>query len=69
MKNSRPFMPSFEDKKYRDAVEVLRNRVSVTSQYSDREIRNAVLIVKQADPDHPLLRYNERGPLDFHTDK
>lgn len=69
MKNSRSLMPSFEDKKYRDAVEVLRNRMLVTSQYSDREIRNAVLIVKQADPDHPLLRYSERGPLEFHTDE
>jgi hypothetical protein len=69
MKNSRSLMPSFEDKKYRDAVEVLRNRMLVTSQYSDREIRNAVLIVKQADPDHPLLRYSERGPLELHTDE
>ena len=63
MKNSRSLIPSFEDKKYRDAVEVLRNRLLPTSQYSDHEIQKAVSIVKQADPDHPLLRYSERGPL------
>ena len=66
MKNSRSLMPSFEDKKYRDAVEVLRNRVLTTLRYSEREIEKAVSIVKQADPDHPLLRYSERGPLRPH---
>lgn len=59
-------MPSFEDKKYRDAVEVLRNCLLPASQYSEREIEKAVSIVKQADPDHPLLRYSERGPLRSH---
>ena len=66
MKNSRSLTPSFEDRKYHDAVEVLRNRVLTTSQYSDREIQKAVSIVKTADPDHPLLRYRERGPLRSH---
>ena len=59
-------IPSFEDKKYRDAVEVPRNRLLPASQYSEREIEKAVSIVKQADPDHPLLRYSERGPLRPH---
>ena len=59
-------IPSFEDKKYRDAVEVLRNRLLPTSQYSDHEIQKAVSIVKQADPDDPLLRYSEREPLKRH---
>lgn len=59
-------MLSVENKKYRDAVEVLRNRLLPTSQYSEREIEKAVSIVKQADPDHPLLRYSERGPLRPH---
>ena len=66
MTNSGSFMLSVENKKYLDAVHVLRNRVLTTSHYSEREIQNAVSIVKQADPDHPLLRYSERGPLKPH---
>ena len=63
MKNSRSLLPSFDDKQYLDAVEVLRTRALTTLRYSDRDIKNAVSIVRQVDPDHPLLRYSERGLL------
>jgi hypothetical protein len=48
-------------KLYDHAVEILRNRMFRRSGYSQEQIRQAVELVRQYDPNHPLLRYSERG--------
>ena len=53
------------NKHEREALEILRSRMFRGSQYSDQKIQEAVRIVKEIDPEHPLLRYSERGPLKF----
>ena len=45
----------------REALEILRSRVFRGSQYADQKIQEAFRIVREMDPDHPLLRYHERG--------
>ena len=51
------------DRGYDQALQILRDRIFRTSRYSHLEIQKAVQIVKDRNPDHPLLRYSERGPL------
>ena len=46
-----------------DALNILRNRTFRGSRYSASEIQTAVRVVREMDPNHPLLRYSERGPL------
>ena len=49
----------------KSAIEILRNRTVRRSNYSDDEIQQAVILVRALDPDHPLLRYNERQFADM----
>ncbi|MBS7805943.1 hypothetical protein KIH24_15320 [Rhizobiales bacterium TNE-4] len=49
----------------KSAIEILRNRTFRKSNYSDDEIQQAVILVRALDPDHPLLRYNERQVADM----
>jgi hypothetical protein len=46
---------------YNHAVEILRNRMFRRSGYSQEQIQQAVEVLRQYDPNHPLLRYSERG--------
>ena len=48
---------------YDQAVEVLRSRMFRGSGYSQEQIQQAVELLRQYDPNHPLLRYSERGQL------
>ena len=48
---------------YDHAVEILRNRMFRSSGYSQEQIQQAVEVLRQYDPNHPLLRYSERGQL------
>lgn len=52
---------SDQDPQYDHAVEILRNRTFRRDLYSKEKIQQAVEILRQLDPDHPLLRYSERG--------
>ncbi len=45
---------------YNHAVEILHNRMFRRSGYSQEQIQQAVDFLRQHDPEHPLLRYNER---------
>lgn len=51
------------DRDYDQALQILRDRMFRGSRYSHLDIQKAVQIVKDRNPDHPLLRYSERGPL------
>lgn len=53
----------------KQAEEILRGRVFRGSPYKVFEIQQAVKVIRQYDPEHPLLRYNERKPLQFHADE
>jgi hypothetical protein len=50
-----------QDPQYDHAVAILRNRTFRRELYSKEKIQQAVEILRQLDPDHPLLRYSERG--------
>lgn len=54
---------TYRDRDYDQAIQILRDRIFRTSRYSHLDIQKAVQIVKDCNPDHPLLRYSERGPL------
>lgn len=43
------------------ASEILRNRIFRATRYSEKEINWAIDIIRDLDPEHPLLRYSERG--------
>lgn len=45
------------------ALEILRHRTFRGERYSQDEIHEAVAIVREYDPNHPLLRYSERGQV------
>ena len=49
----------------KSAIEILRNRTFRRSNHSEDEIQQAVILVRALDPDHPLLRYNERQVVDM----
>lgn len=51
------------DRDYDQALQILRVRIFLGSRYSYLNIQKAVQIVKDRNPDRPLLRYSERGPL------
>ena len=46
-----------------EAEAILRNRTLRGEQYSQEQIQQAVEVLRQYDPDHPLLRYSERGQV------
>ena len=45
------------------ALEILRNRMFRGARHSKDEIHQAVTIIREYDPEHPLLRYSERGRI------
>ena len=47
----------------RQAIEILRHRTFRGAGYSEKDIQWAVEVVRQQDPNHPLLRYSERGSI------
>lgn len=49
----------------RKAMEILRHRTFRGVGHSEKDIQWAVEIIRQHDPNHPLLRYSERGQLKF----
>lgn len=63
MNASQSLKPVRRDHDYVQAIEVLRHRIFRASHYSHLDIQKAVQIVKDRNPDHPLLRYSERGPF------
>jgi hypothetical protein len=63
MKNNRSIMPQLPTKEYDRAVETLCRQMESKSGVSQQEIEQAVRIIRDFDPDHPLLRYSERARL------
>ena len=54
--------PAPQTNDQRRAVDILRDRAFPSkSVYSDKDIQWAVAIVQNWEPNHPLLRYHERG--------
>jgi hypothetical protein len=47
----------------RQAIEILRHRTFRGAGYSEKDIQWAVEVIRKQDPNHPLLRYSERGPI------
>lgn len=67
MKNEQPI--SVKTMTVKQAEEILRGRIFRGSPYKVFEIQQAVKVIRRYDSDHPLLRYNERRPLQFQTDE
>ena len=61
LKKLSPISRRHQVQQYDHAVEVLKRRMFRSSGYSQEQIRQAVELVRQYDPNHPLLRYSERG--------
>ena len=57
---------TFGKDNHRRAEEILRHRMFRGAGYSEKDIQWAVEVIRRNDPDHPLLRYSERGPLRPH---
>jgi hypothetical protein len=51
----------------RQAIEILRRRTFRGAGYSEKDIQWAVEVIRRQDPNHPLLRYSERGPIKSDT--
>ena len=47
----------------RQAEGILRHRMFRGAGYSEKDIQWAVEVIRRHDPNHPLLRYSERGPI------
>ena len=63
-KKSRSIAKVNKDLYYDHALHILRHRMTPNLTYSQEKIQQAVEIVRLHDPNHPLLRYSERGPIE-----
>lgn len=61
MEKPNSLIQTYRDRDRSHALDVLRGRLFKGSSFTYEEIQQAVKIVRQIDPDHPLLRYRERA--------
>lgn len=61
MEKPNSLIKTYHDRDRSHALDVLRGRLFKGSSFTNEEIQQAVKIVREIDPDHPLLRYRERA--------
>ena len=60
--NTRTIAPQAANDRVAKAIAILRDRNTPhRMNHAELQIQQAVEIIRQWEPDHPLLRYHERG--------